>query len=790
MRAARTAESLFLLAALLLVTTVCHAGNEPIPVGRHTTAEVSAKGTWCIKHRGITVVQELGIGVWDGAGSFTGQEDSTAPKIDSRQGRSRTEGILGKNLLSYRTLVSRCSGGLHFRWRQVDPTKNRWAVIMKLPLKLFEGVDFILDGQHTHTFPADRGRAPRFFTGNAQSLLTARTQGARLFLDCTRPYGLVAQDARKWGDSSYHVLLYPKEGEISFLLSLSSLKGGPAILHASENSRKIGTFEKFELTLDLWAQFKNPYDRTDVSVVAEVTRPSGRSVRLDGFIYREFLRATEEGKERFEPAGEPTWKVRYTPSEIGRHTYSLTVRSRRGVSAPLKGEFMVTDSKRHGFLKVADGGKSFEFRDGAPYFAVGHNLCWTSEDTPLADYEAYLRKMSRAGENFSRIWLSSWGIGLETDTLENFDLADAWMLDQVVQIAEKRGVFFKLCLENFWDFTKEKKSPYWTERGGFCKENRDYFAKAESKEWAKRKYRYAVARWGYSPAILAWELWNEVDYAVTDKELILEWTREIATYLRSVDPYGHMITTSLGVNNVWEDLWKMPQMDFVQIHSYIRRLESQITLSERDAAKLILEETARVRHLGKPCLVSEFGYLVTKDDAGMNDVDENGVHLHNALWASALSGAAGTCMSWWWDSYIEKHGLYHQYKALAEFLRGETERMGSLTHVYGESESKSIRVVGLRDSRGGLFWMQNKHNTWFRCVAKRERFLPLREAILRLSGLEEGRYLIEWWNTHDGGMITKCEKTVGKDGVLKARAPAAASDIGCKVKLLPPEKED
>ena len=31
-------------------------------------------------------------------------------------------------------------------------------------------------------------------------------------------------------------------------------------------------------------------------------------------------------------------------------------------------------------------------------------------------------------------------------------------------------------------------------------------------------------------------------------------------------------------------------------------------------------------------------------------LDPAGIHLHNALWASVMSGAAGSPMPWWWDS--------------------------------------------------------------------------------------------------------------------------------------------
>ena len=61
---------------------------------------------------------------------------------------------------------------------------------MKLPRQLFEGVDFILDGQHARTFPRSVPGKPRFFTGNGESILTARAKGVRLFLDFADRYGI------------------------------------------------------------------------------------------------------------------------------------------------------------------------------------------------------------------------------------------------------------------------------------------------------------------------------------------------------------------------------------------------------------------------------------------------------------------------------------------------------------------------------------------------------------------------------------------------------------------------
>lgn len=767
--------------SVILITAVCAvSGGAVLQIDSDVRADVSPRGAWTVTSAGTIVVKSLGIGVWDEAEDFTSQKDFGTAEIRFRDGRYHVEGDL-EDRLPFEADVSRCGRGIHFRWSQTGSARNTWAVVLRIPRKLFAGVDFILDGRNAGTFPAVVPDNSRIFNGNAESLLTARTNGIRLFVDCVEQYGFVVQDARMWGDDSYHILIYPKKGEVSFFLSLSSAAGGPEILSVSQSGRSVKRFEKFELTSTVWAKYADPYDEQDIKITAEFSPPSGGTIRVDGFIYEEYLRTVEDGRERFAFAGRPVWKIRFSPAETGRYTYSVTVRTRRGTSTPVKGEFATVDSMRPGFVRVGKTGSHFEFTDGRPYFAVGHNVCWTTEDAPLSGYESYFAKMSRAGENFSRIWLCSWGIGLETEDLHTFDLEDAWKMDYILTLAEKHGIYLKLCLENFWDFTKEKKSPYWTEHGGFCREGRDFFAKAEARNWTKRKYRYAVSRWGYSPNILAWELWNEMDYALADKDLAMEWTREMAVFLRSVDPNPRMITTSLGMNNVWPELWKMPELDFVQIHSYIRRLGSVFTRSELDAAAYVRHEIARVDDFGKPYLLSEFGYLVTKDDPGMNAVDKTGIHLHNALWSSALSGAAGTCMLWWWDTYIEKNNLYYHFESLTKFLRHEEGRMMSLEPVAGEG--KNFRVLGLRDDEGGLFWIQNKNNTWYRCAAQGARMKSLKGVVLKLSNLVPGRYAVEWWNTYDGSIITEFETDVPR-GILKARPPAAASDIACKVKRL------
>ena len=70
--------------------------------------------------------------------------------------------------------------------------------------------------------------------------------------------------------------------------------------------------------------------------------------------------------------------------------------------------------------------------------------------------------------------------------------------------------------------------------------NQNYFA---ASEWY---FKYVVARYGYSPHVLSWELWNEVDGVEQyDAANVSVWHTKAASFLRSVDPNAHMVTTSM-----------------------------------------------------------------------------------------------------------------------------------------------------------------------------------------------------------------------------------------------------
>ena len=145
---------------------------------------------------------------------------------------------------------------------------------------------------------------------------------------------------------------------------------------------------------------------------------------------------------------------------------------------------------------------------------------------------------------------------------------------------EKSGIRFQMVLFHHGQFST-KVNPNWQDnpinqaKGGFLKDPADFFTDKQSKDLAKKWLRYAVARYAASPNVLAWELFNEVEWVdarYNDRwKDVEDWHKEMADYVRSIDPYKHLITTS---SDQRPGLLK--SVDYAQPHVYPPNLKLAI----------------------------------------------------------------------------------------------------------------------------------------------------------------------------------------------------------------------
>ncbi len=340
---------------------------------------------------------------------------------------------------------------------------------------------------------------------------------------------------------------------------------------------------------------------------------------------------------------------------------------------------------------------------------------------------------------------------------------DCFMLDGLVTAAERNGIYLQLCLltrDLYMGALKDPASPE------YDRAIRD----------AMNTFRYAVARWGYSTSVAAWEYWNELDPKLpTDK-----FYSALGDYLQSIDPYNHLKTTSTWGPSAKDCLH--PKLDIADVHFYLRPSDRGRLEDEVDA---VLQRTHWLREQApdKPVHLGEFGLANEKwqprDEA--NRTPEV-VDLHNALWASALSGASGTAMFWWWER-LDQRNFYPQYLPLSRFLADVPWTGGQLQPLQCKCSDSLVRVIGLRTPDHAWLWLFNRQASWSKIVLEKQTASAVSNAQISLPNFAIGNYAIQWWDPHKGSVVRQetCEK---KNASLLIVAPEFSRDLACRISPL------
>ncbi len=433
-----------------------------------------------------------------------------------------------------------------------------------------------------------------------------------------------------------------------------------AIRSVTPDSARLPLYEPLELSVDLGATYDNPFDPDDVRLDALFTTPSGKKLTVPAFFTVEHRREVVEQTEIMVPLPESSWRVRFAPKEIGQYRWQLQLRDRNGEITGGEGWLECVPGKRPGFVRTSKIDPHYlVFENGDGFFAIGHNLPIYHTTGQLGD-EA-MRKFAAAKENVNRWWMSSAGFGIEwTDQLGSYRQDVAARIDQSLELAGELGLYYMMCMDTHQDFRESgwERNPFNARNGGPCKMPRDWFTNEVAKQYYRKRLRYTVARWGYSPNVLCWEFGNEMEgWADSPDEVKFPWHKEMAAYLRSIDPFGHLITTSFWSKTGPEQYWELDDIDIVQTHCY--------TNDDGNTAEAVRRYCLHQwERFAKPHIFGEFGIRSHSTTA---DKDPQGWSLHNSMWAGLTSFAAGGPMPWWHESYIDPLDLYFHFTSLSNF---------------------------------------------------------------------------------------------------------------------------
>ncbi|HLK58984.1 MAG TPA: DUF5060 domain-containing protein, partial [Chthonomonadaceae bacterium] len=369
------------------------------------------------------------------------------------------------------------------------------------------------------------------------------------------------------GGQSYGGLQNNLGGDIgnSYGTSLGSPYRGPNGRQAVGVER--GTYPMIETSFQLGSIPGDPFDYEQVNVQVTVRKPDGGTLEVPAFF-----------------DGGSTWRMRYSPTMPGQYSVVNVQLNRQTAHEDKldKKDWTVGGSVTPGYVRLDKGDHTrFVFDNGQRYLPLGHNVAWKGQSTP--DIPALFEKMHSAGENWSRVWMTHWdgknldwaadGKSVKPGTID-LEAAKKW--DAIVAAAEKSGIYFQMVLQHHGQVSTNV-NPNWNDnpwnvaKGGFLKNPEEFFTSTQARTYTKRKLYYILSRWGYSPNILAFELFNEVentDAAHNNRwDDIAVWHREMAIFLRQADTNHHLLTTS-AVPGVKPESPIWDTVDYIQSHLY------------------------------------------------------------------------------------------------------------------------------------------------------------------------------------------------------------------------------
>ncbi len=424
-------------------------------------------------------------------------------------------------------------------------------------------------------------------------------------------------------------------------------------------------FSRVDFTIMLKAKWTNsPYRSEEVRLDLDLVSPAGNTIVVPAY----FDGGNSESLS--------VWKVRFCPVAAGIYRGDFVLTNGGLADVSKKFAFEVSASKNKGFLHIADNW-TLGFDDGERFRGIGENLAWESRnrddsrffrnlnESPRYNYDYLVGTLAADGGNFFRTWMCPWNLPLEWKNVGNtnryedsgayFNPSAIRRMDQLVDLADACDIYMMLTLDNSGDFSSWswRNSNYNLQNGGGVSQPEDFFTNPEAKAQYKDRLRYIVARWGYSPHIGAWEFFNEIDnlmYGLPKRipdDIITAWHLEMSRYLRQLDPYHHLITTSISHRPV-TGLYDIPNMDFNQVHIYGHDGQS------RDAVFPEVLRTNAIAH-HKPLVIGEYGFewdWSKNFDDMPSDMDYD---FKKGLWLGLFSPTPILPMSWWWE-YFDRRG--------------------------------------------------------------------------------------------------------------------------------------
>jgi hypothetical protein len=535
------------------------------------------------------------------------------------------------------------------------------------------------------------------------------------------------------------------------------------------------TNSKIEGVFQLTRHYSNAYNPDTVTLDAIITKPDNTRDTIPCFYY---IRSLPVNQSWVIDSTYQCWMVRFSSDQPGEHAIILKLKDRFGEFTSEEYTVSIASTDNKGFIYVDPGNKQYyRHSTGEPYIPVGENVAWSNKTDKIADYQDQITQLGTNHANMLRYWTVTFGSqaleGIKGFSyyqgIGDYSQQAAGLLDSVFNLCREHDIRIMLTIfqhgilsENVnsnWDI-----NPYNVANGGFLSKPAEFFNNEQARKLTKNLLRYYVARWGYSTNLFSWEFFNEVDLTgntqsnpsswVTDVD---NWHEEMGEYIREIDPYEHIRTTSL---SGWMDhplvaaLGDNTQLDLLQFHSY-----------DSDVSKGILTRYANIK--GKttlPVLCGEFG---------KSNLDETGDEMRRACWTGYFNHLPS--LHWQWDKAIQE-GWYDYFSPMASYF-------GTIDLVSeGNPVTLSLSVLPENNNLSALGMKTDTGNFYYYMYSKTFSS-NISGAMLELENIPFGKYRRTWYNPVNGA-ISDPDTVILANSYIDFQVPVFSEELAVKLQFL------
>ncbi|MBL7110860.1 MAG: PKD domain-containing protein [Bacteroidales bacterium] len=496
---------------------------------------------------------------------------------------------------------------------------------------------------------------------------------------------------------SQYVFVFPADGKLS----------APRILTLAPETNK-----KIEIIFHVNRIYDNVYDPDEVKIDAVITYPDGDTAQIPCFYY--IGTKYRNGQWTTEPEFQ-VWMLRFISEQDGDHALKLKILDNDVFEETNAYHFNVSPGATKGVIRPDSINKQyFRHSTGEPFYPLGINAAWNS----IEDYTQIINNLSQGQANVFRYWHTPFARqALEWDEdfyhpydgLGIYSQEAAAMSDSLLELCEAKDIYMQLAIFQHGPFSENVNpmwatNPYNSANGGFVDRAEKYFYNSECKAQTKKLLRYIVARWAWSKNLFAWEFFNEVQFTGIHNSQtaawfpgVLQWHSEMSRYMKSIDPYGHLQTTSAADDQL-PLLDTVATLDNLQYHLYYSEpylLETQAGLDYRFRDEL----------LNSSVVNGEYG---TRDGA---DVPFD--MQRHAIWNGIMTQVPR--YMWIWDHYLQSSwaGLFTmpaEYLADEDFSREEDLQDYDVTLSHPTKELKSYGLSTGKNYYGYIYDPDNETN--------------------------------------------------------------------------------